>query len=183
MANWAITHKQGKGEKKGNKRLVILPLADFCHIRPWIQDDPNKGSHLCIDQQSSTWIKGPLLKIYTTAFTGKEKNYSEKPFQPCPCPALPSVVTDNSFSASLWARISAGVNLSKSEFTAGIRVCRVVYPHFRKCFPVSPRPESRLLQPEMHCSVVIFLFQMQKWVLSCTTGAELHLLLQWSTTL
>lgn len=162
-----MTHNQGKGGKKGgkkrNKRLVILPLADFCHIRPWIQDDLKKGSCLCIDQQSSTGIKGSLLKIYTTAFTGKEKNCSEKLFQPCLCPVLPSIATDSSFSASLWARISAGVNLSKSEFTAGIRVCRVVYsPHFGKCFPVPPNPESRLLQPEMRCSVVIFLFQTQK---------------------
>lgn len=180
-----MTDKQGKGEKIKKKRLVILPLVDFCHIRPWIQDDLKKGSHLCIDQQSSTGIKGPLLKIYTTAFTGKEKNCSEKLFQPCPCPALPSVVTDSSFSASLWARISAGVNLSKSEFPAGIRDCRVVYsPHSRECPPAPPQTwEQVTAVPEMHCSVVIFLFQTQKWVLSWTTRAELHLWFQWSTTL
>lgn len=144
-----MTNKQGKGESKKEETKYLLSC-----IRPWIQDNLKKGSHLYIDQQSSTGIKGPSLKIYRTAFTGREKNCSEKLFQPCPCPALPSV-TDSSFSASPRVRISAGV---KSGFTAGIRVCRVVYsPRSEKCFPVPPQLESRLLQ-HLKCFAQLWLF-------------------------
>lgn len=182
MANWAITHKQGKGEKKETKDWLSCLWQIFVTLDHGYKMTLTKSHIFVLTSRAQHESKDLYWRSTLQLLQEKKRITLKSPFSPAP--VLPfhllSLITH---FLPVWARISAGVNLSKSEFTAGIRVCRVVYPHFRKCFPVSPRPESRLLQPEMHCSVVIFLFQMQKWVLSCTTGAELHLLLQWSTTL